>query len=243
VNLLCFLSERQSITFAVVLVLLDQRGSQVPRRGASPSHGQADREVADLIADLSLAVGGSEMPRTERNRRIRMSDLAATFDAHVQAEFQDLDLDATMATMSEDPYVHHVPTITGGNGTAGVRDFYAHHFIGQWPDDTQIRPISRTVGADQVVDELYMTFTHDRVLDTMLPGIEPTGRQIAVAVVVVVGFERGKVQHEHIYWDQASVLVQAGLLDPEGLPVVGSEHAEALLDQTQPKNQLFTGTV
>ena len=169
-----------------------------------------------------------------------MSDLAATFDAHLKAEFQDLDLDATMATMTDDPYVHHVPTITGGNGPAGVRDFYGRNFIGQWPDDTQIQPISRTVGKDQVVDELHMTFTHDRVLEIMLPGIEPTGRRVPVAVVVVVGFERGKVHHEHIYWDQATVLVQGGLLDPEGLAIVGSEQAEALLDQSRAKNQLFT---
>ena len=170
-----------------------------------------------------------------------MRDLAATFDAHVKAEFQDRDLDATMATMTDDPYVHHVPTITGGNGMAGVRDFYSRHFIGQWPDGTQIQPISRTVGKDQVVDELHMTFTHDRVLEIMLPGIEPTGRRISVELVVVVGFKRDKVHHEHIYWDQATVLVQAGLLDPESLPIVGSEQAEALLDQTRPKNQLLTG--
>ncbi len=168
-----------------------------------------------------------------------MSDLAATFDAHVQAEFQDLDLEATMATMTDDPYVHHVPTITGGNGTAGVRDFYGHHFIGQWPDDTETRQVSRTVGENQIVDELLMTFTHDRRLDIMLPGIPPTGRRIAIPVVVVVGFKDGKVSHEHIYWDQATVLVQAGLLDPSGLPVVGSEQAEALLDQQRPKNELF----
>src|SRR5436190_7127804 len=103
-----------------------------------------------------------------------MNDLAATFDAHMQAEFQDLDLEATMATMADDPYVHHVPTITGGNGPTGVRQFYDDHFIGQWPDDTEARPISRTVGANQVVDELLMTFTHDRTLDVMLPGIPPT---------------------------------------------------------------------
>jgi carboxymethylenebutenolidase len=168
-----------------------------------------------------------------------MNDLAATFDAHVRAEFQDLDLEATMATMADDPYVHHVPTITGGNGTAGVRDFYGHHFIGQWPQDTETRQISRTVGENQVVDELMMTFTHDRPLDIMLPGIPPTGRSIAVAVVVVVGFENGRVSHEHIYWDQATVLVQAGLLDASGLPVVGSEQADALLDQQHPKNELF----
>ena len=169
-----------------------------------------------------------------------MSDLGAVFDAHVQAEFQDVDLEATMATMTEDPYVHHVPTITGGNGTAGVRDFYGHHFIGQWPDDTETRQVSRTVGESQVVDELVMTFTHDRELEIMLPGIPPTGRRITVPVVVVVGFDQGKVKHEHIYWDQAAVLVQAGLLDPGELPVVGSEQAAALLDQGHPKNELFS---
>lgn len=168
-----------------------------------------------------------------------MSDLAATFDAHVQAEFEDLDLEATMATMTDDPYVHHVPTITGGNGTAGVRAFYSRHFIGQWPDDTNVRQVSRTVGANQVVDELLITFTHDQALDIFLPGIPPTGRKVAVPLVVVVGFEDGKVSHEHIYWDQATVLVQAGLLDPRGLPVTGSEQAEALLDQDRPKNELF----
>ena len=168
-----------------------------------------------------------------------MSDLAATFDAHVQAEFQDLDLEATMATMSPDPYVHHVPTITGGNGTEGVRDFYGHHFIGQWPDDTETRQVSRTIGSNQVVDELLMTFTHDRELEIMLPGIPPTGRRIEIPVVVVVGFEDGKVHHEHIYWDQASVLLQAGLLDPATIPVTGSEQAEALLDQERPKNALL----
>jgi len=73
-----------------------------------------------------------------------MSDLATTFDAHLQAEFQDLDVDATMATMSESPHVHHVPTITGGNGTDGVRAFYTSHFIGQWPDDTETKEISST---------------------------------------------------------------------------------------------------
>jgi carboxymethylenebutenolidase len=169
----------------------------------------------------------------------QMSDLAATFDAHVKAEFVDLDLEATMATMTEDPYVHHVPTITGGNGRAGVRAFYGEHFIGQWPDDTEVHPVSRTVGENQVVDELLISFTHTRVLDIMLPGIAPTGRRIAIPVAVVVAFEDGQVSHEHIYWDQASVLVQAGLLDASVLPAVGAEQAEALIDQGRPKNELF----
>jgi carboxymethylenebutenolidase len=168
-----------------------------------------------------------------------MSDLASAFDAHMKAEFQDLDVDATMATMVDNPYVHHVPTITGGNGPSGVRDFYSAHFIGQWPDDTDVNQVSRTVGENQVVDELVMSFTHDRELDIFLPGIAPTGRRITVPVVVIVAFEGGRVSHEHIYWDQATVLVQAGLLDPVGLPAMGSSQSESLLDQTLPKNTLF----
>lgn len=171
-----------------------------------------------------------------------MSDLAATFDAHLEAEFQDLDLEATMATMSADPYVHHVPTIIGGSGTEGVREFYGNHFIGQWPDDTESRQISRTIGENQVVDELLMTFTHDRELEIMLPGIPPTGRRISICVVVVVGFEDGKVHHEHIYWDQASVLVQAGLLDPSTLPVTGAAQADAVVDRDHPRNELLPGS-
>jgi carboxymethylenebutenolidase len=168
-----------------------------------------------------------------------MSDLAATFDAHMRAEFQDLDLEATMATMADDPYVHHVPTITGGDGAEGVRRFYRDHFIGQWPDDMEARSISRTIGENQVVDELLMTFTHDRELEIMLPGVPPTGRRITVPVVVVVGFAGGKVHHEHIYWDQATVLVQAGLLDPGELPITGREQGDALLDRERPMNQLL----
>jgi carboxymethylenebutenolidase len=168
-----------------------------------------------------------------------MTDLGQVFDAHVAAEFQDLDLEATMATMSDDPYVHHVPTMTGGSGSAGVRDFYGRHFIGQWPDDTETTQLSRTVGTDQVVDELLMSFTHDRELEIMLPGIAPTGRRIEIPVVVVVGFRDGKVSHEHIYWDQASVLVQIGKLDPTGLPVAGVETARKLLDEHLPSNSLM----
>jgi carboxymethylenebutenolidase len=168
-----------------------------------------------------------------------MDDIAATFDAHVRAEFTDLDLEATMATMTVDPYVHHVPTITGGNGADGVRDFYRLHFIGQWPPGTEMRQVSRTVGQRQVVDELVLSFVHDRPHDSVLPGVAPTGRRIVLPVVVVVGFDDGKVTHEHIYWDQATVLVQAGLLDPEALPVTGVVQAESLLDQARPKNELI----
>ena len=170
-------------------------------------------------------------------------DLGKVFDAHVAAEFVDMDLDATMATMTDDPYVNHVPVMTGGVGFEGVRDFYGAHFIGKWPRDIAIAPVSRTVGDDQVVDELVLSFTHDIEMPQLLPGVEPTGKHVQLAFCVVVGFEDGKVTHEHIYWDQASLLVQVGVLDRAGLPVTGAEQAENVLDaRAHPLNALIDRT-
>jgi carboxymethylenebutenolidase len=167
-------------------------------------------------------------------------DLGAVFDEHVAAEFVDMDLEATMATMTGDPYVNHVPVMTGGVGLEGVRQFYGDHFIGKWPADVEITPVSRTVGEDQVVDELVLSFTHDVEMPQLLPGVAPTGRHVKLAFCVVVGFEGGKVHHEHIYWDQASLLAQVGLIDPSQLPVTGPEQAENVLDaRTHALNQLI----
>lgn len=167
-------------------------------------------------------------------------ELGAVFDAHVAAEFVDLDLDATMATMSADPYVYHLPAMTGGVGSEAVRRFYGDHFIGKWPRDVEITPVSRTVGERQVVDELVLSFTHDVEMPQLLPGVAPTGRNVRLAFCVVVGFEDGKVDHEHIYWDQASLLAQVGLLDAAQLPVTGAEQAETVLDpRAHTLNQLI----
>ena len=167
-------------------------------------------------------------------------DIASVFDDHVAAEFVDMDLDATMATMTEDPYVNHVPVMTGGVGFEGVRQFYGDHFIGKWPNDIAITPVSRTVGESQVVDELVLSFTHDIEMPQLLPGIAPTGRHVQLAFCVVVGFADGKVAHEHIYWDQASLLAQVGLLDPSELPITGPEQAGNVLDpRARPLNELI----
>ena len=172
--------------------------------------------------------------------RSDVPDIGKVFDDHVAAEFVDMDLDATMATMTDAPYVNHVPVMTGGVGLEGVRDFYGAHFIGKWPQDIAITPVSRTVGDDQVVDELVLSFTHDIEMPQLLPGVPPTGRHVQLAFCVVVGFEDGKVAHEHIYWDQASLLLQIGLLDQAGLPVTGAEQAENVLDaRAHPLNMLI----
>jgi carboxymethylenebutenolidase len=166
-------------------------------------------------------------------------DLGTMFDAHVRHEFVDRDADATMATMTAEPYVNHVTVMAGGVGRDAVRRFYADHFIGQWPADMTITPVSRTVGVDRVVDEMVISFTHDLGMDALLPGVPPTGRPVELAVVLVVGFENGKVAYEHIYWGQACLLVQVGLLDPQTLPVTGAEQARKLLDNSLPSNTLI----
>ena len=166
-------------------------------------------------------------------------DLVALWEAHCRHEFETRDVDATMATMVSNPYVYHVPTLTGGVGHAELKRFYKYHFIGGNPPDTAMTPVSRTVGADQIVDEMIFSFTHTSEIDWMLPGIAPTGRRVEVPLVAIVRFRDGKVAHEHIYWDQASVLVQIGKLDPKGLPVAGVETARKVVDNSQPSNALM----
>jgi carboxymethylenebutenolidase len=164
--------------------------------------------------------------------------LARLWEDHIRHEFETRSTEDTLATMVEDAYVDHVPVLTGGCGKAELREFYATHFIPRMPPDMEMVPISRTIGSDQLVDEMVIKFTHNVELDWMLPGVAPTGRRVEVALVVVVRFRDGKLAHEHIYWDQASVLVQLGLLDPDNLPVAGVESARKVLDPTMPANML-----
>src|SRR5215813_13283173 len=171
-----------------------------------------------------------------------LSDLGALFDGHIEKEFADLDVNATMETMVAEPYVYCVPVMTGGFGGQGVRRFYSEHFINQIPKDAKVTPISRTIGKDQVVDELIVSFTHNTQWDYLLPGIPPTGKKVDLPHVVVMKFENGKVVQEHVWWDQASLLVQVGLLDPANLPVVGIEQAKQLLRVTQRHEDQSTTT-
>jgi carboxymethylenebutenolidase len=141
-------------------------------------------------------------------------DLEALWEKHTTYEFVTRDVAATMQTMVAEPYVKHVPVMTGGVGQRDLARFYAHHFIPKLPADTRLVPISRTVGADRIVDEMLFCFTHDTEIDFLLPGVPPTGKYVEVPTVAIVDFRGDKIAHEHIYWDQASVLVQIGLIDP-----------------------------
>jgi carboxymethylenebutenolidase len=135
----------------------------------------------------------NKMTRKKKNNKTKSIkrkryNLAAVFDKHIKHEFQDHDVDATMKTMVGEPYVHHVPMMTGGIGYNSVYNFYKNHFVGKMPDDTKIEHISRTVGKDQVVDELILKFTHDREIDYMIPGTPPTGKYVEILFQVQIKY-------------------------------------------------------
>jgi carboxymethylenebutenolidase len=155
-------------------------------------------------------------------------DLSVLWDEHTKHEFATRDTEATLATMVDDAYVNHLPVMTGGTGKTALREFYSRDFIPCMPPDTALMPISRTIGENQLVDEMIFSFTHSREMPWMLPGVAPTNRRVEVALVAIVRFRDGKLAHEHIYWDQASVLKQIGLLTDPSLPVCGVEAARKI---------------
>jgi len=164
--------------------------------------------------------------------------LSNAWDQHVGSEFAAKDADQAVATMTVDSYVNLIPLMIGARGRDGVRDFYAKYFVSQLPPDIEIVPVSRTIGQGRVVDELIIRFTHSIRMDWILPGIPPTGKRVEVPVVAIIQFEGDKIAHEHLYWDQASLLVQLDLLD-RTLPVRGGEIAAQVLNPTQPMNELI----
>jgi carboxymethylenebutenolidase len=147
-------------------------------------------------------------------------------------------MDQSVATMTRDSYVNLIPLMIGARGRDDVREFYANHFVSQLPPDIEIVPVSRTAGQGRVVDELIIRFTHSIRMDWLLPGIPPTGQRVEIPFVAIIQFEGDQIAHEHLYWDQASLLVQIGLLD-RTLPVRGGEIAAQVLNSTQPMNELI----
>src|SRR3989440_7622704 len=175
----------------------------------------------------------------DANRSPAQERLSQLWEEHVRHEFATHNTEDTLATMVEDAYVNHIPVLTGGRGRDELREFYSKRFIPQMPPDTEMTPVSRTIGEDQLVDEMVFKFTHTIPRDWMLPGIPATGKRVEVPLVAIVRFRDGKLAYEHIYWDQASVLVQIGLIDPSKLPVAGVESARKVLDPTLPANALM----
>ena len=164
------------------------------------------------------------------------ADLLRLWEQHTAHEFVTHDTEATLATMVDDAYVNHIPVLTGGHGKSALRAFYSKDFIPTMPPDTALIPISRTIGDDQLVDEMIFSFTHTQEMPWMLPGIPPTHRRVEIPLVAIVKFRDGKLAHEHIYWDQASVLKQLGLLTDPTLPVFGVETAHKIAPTHNPNS-------
>jgi len=182
-----------------------------------------------------------EQKKSESDTKLTAAQetLQQLWEEHVRHEFATHNTEDTLATMVEDAYVNHIPVLTGGVGKDELREFYSKRFIPQMPPDTEMIPISRTIGHDQLVDEMVFKFTHTIAMDWMLPGIAPTGKRVEVPLVAIVRFRESKLAHEHIYWDQSSVLVQLGLLEAATLPVAGVESARKALDPSLPSNALM----
>jgi carboxymethylenebutenolidase len=180
-----------------------------------------------------------EQTNAKTNLTPAQESLRRLWEEHVRYEFATHNTEDTLATMVEDAYVNHVPVLTGGVGRNELREFYSKRFIPQMPPDTEMIPVSRTISEDQLVDEMVIKFTHTIRMDWMLPGVAPTGKRVEVPLVAIIRFRDGKLAHEHIYWDQASVLVQLGLIDSSKLPVAGVETARKVLDPTLAANVLM----
>src|SRR5690348_888089 len=164
----------------------------------------------------------------------RRQFLENLWEEHMRHEFATHNTEDTLATMVDYAYVNHIPVLTGGVGKDALREFYSKRFIPQMPPDTEVTPVSRTIGTHQLVDEMIFKFTHTVRMDWMLPGVAPTGRRVEVPLVAIVRFRGDKLAHEHIYWDQASVLVQLGLISSNNLPVAGIETTRKVLDNSLP---------
>ena len=139
--------------------------------------------------------------------------MLATWQQHTYAEFVLKDADAALTTMTENPYLFMIATGTACIGRAAVREYYADHFLPAIPPDLELTSLSQTIGSDRFVEEMVVSFTHTIEMDWLLPTLRPSGRRAEFIIAAVIGFEHGKVAHEHIYWDQATLLSQMGVLD------------------------------
>ena len=168
---------------------------------------------------------------TAATQRIKV-DLLEVWQQHNYSEWVMKDAEAALATMSDNPHVLMVPIAIGGRGREGVYSFYHDYFLAQLPADIRPVPVSQVVGTDMLVEEAVFQFTHDQVMDWVIPGVPPTGKRVEMGVAAIVQFENGKIASEHLYWDHASVLAQLGVLDAAKTPVKGIESARTLLEWT-----------
>lgn len=137
-------------------------------------------------------------------------DLIRLWEQHVKGEFIDKDEDLSLATMTEDASVLHIPSQSGATGKAALKLYYRDMFIPSIPDQWQHTTTKRVVTGNTLVEEATVRLVHTRQMDWFLPGLPPTRKPIEVQLVIVVEFQHGKMSAERIYWDQAAVLRQIG---------------------------------
>jgi carboxymethylenebutenolidase len=216
--------------------------SQITRRNLIKT-GTATAAGGALGLSLPVSAGNSGKGDTTMGESVALSPdqeaLVEVLDRHVHAEFEEHSAEAAMETMSEEPHLINIPTMTGSFGRAGVYEFYSRYFIPGLPPDTEVELLTRTVGQARVIIEIIFKLTHTIPMPWFLPGIAPTGRRVEVPMVVIVQFREGKIESEHIFWDQASVLAQLGLLDAKALPIAGVETAHKLREPRLPSNELI----
>jgi carboxymethylenebutenolidase len=164
--------------------------------------------------------------------------LIDVWGTHTAAEFELKDADAAIATMTEHPVLIHVPVGTGATGRERLRKFYREIVIPQIPPDFEVELLTRSVGQNRLIDEFIVRFTHTVQMDWFAPAIAPTGRRLVVPHVGILAFEGGKISSEHIYWDQATVLLQLGILE-DGRPALGADQADRLSNSDAPANTLI----
>ncbi len=229
-------------------------GSPEAKAAADTTRNRLNRKDGSRVYDWPEAAPGFTIPNRDNFNKLADNvahtrtlelvrrvlgpyyDFVALFARHTYHEFTTRDVDAAMATMIDEPYVNHVPTLAGGVGHDMLKRFYKYHFVDQNAGGRDRTRISYTVGPNQLVFESYTKFRHDTVIDRYFPGIEPTGKVVEIATVIIVKFRGDKVCHEHLYWDQGSALKQIGVLDAEGLPLAGAEGARKVLDEELPSN-------
>jgi carboxymethylenebutenolidase len=150
-----------------------------------------------------------------------MRKLEEIWDEHVTASLGTGDLAGSLANLVAEPSVLHIPAMTGADGRAALERFYLEDLFGHLPTDLALTGISRTVDRFHLVDETTVSFTHDRELPWLLPGVAPTHRRAEVLTIAVVGFERGRISSQRVLWDHATLTAQLGLAEKRraGQPV------------------------
>jgi hypothetical protein len=240
VNLIVHLTESQGFT---------PKFPYYSYAGVEPGFAEQDLDQYDNVASELAWSRTLKALRRGLKKEIDLEDFGDTFS---RFSLKEKDAAATISLLADDAYVNYTSTATGGVGKRALLHFYRDFFMKGLPPSMKMKLISRTTGIDRVIDEMLITFRHSQEMPWILPGVPPTNKPVEIGLVSIVGVRGGKLVHEHIYWDQASVLMQIGALDPKNvpqalkskgckrLPIVGAEAAQKIGDaRSVPSNGLI----